>query len=48
MLAHPAVEEAFLGPEKDVLRYVEQEIGKEVQIRADASLHREQFEVLAV
>lgn len=45
---HPTVAEALRGEERDVLALVEQEIGRGVQVRADDTLHREEFEVQAV
>ena len=48
MLVHPAVEQALGPTERRVLADVERTLGKKVVVRADPSLHREQYELLTV
>ena len=48
VLVHPAVEQALGPTERRVLADVERTLGKKVVVRADPSLHREQYELLTV
>jgi hypothetical protein len=45
---NPDIARALKEEESLVLRDLRQSIGKEVTIRADAQLHHEQFDVMAV
>jgi ribonuclease G len=42
------VAEQLLGPEKETLEALERELGREIEIRARAELHQEQFEIAAL
>jgi hypothetical protein len=42
------VAERLLGPDRAALHGLEQELGREVEIRARADLHQEQFELVAL
>ena len=42
------VAERLLGPDRGALHALEQELGREVEIRARADLHQEQFELVAL
>ena len=48
VLVHPAVQQALGPTERRVLADVERTLGKKVVVRADPSLHREQYELLTV
>jgi ribonuclease G len=42
------VAEHLLGSERDALRALEEELGREIEVRARADLHQEQFELVAL
>jgi Ribonuclease G/E len=42
------VAEQLLGPEKEILEGLERELGREIEIRARAEIHQEQFEITAL
>jgi hypothetical protein len=42
------VAEHLLGPEREALRALEQDLAREIEIRARADLHQEQFELVAL
>jgi ribonuclease G len=42
------VAEQLLGPEKESLAALEQELGRQIEVRARPELHQEQFEVTAI
>ena len=45
---NPEIAEALQGDERGVLREVERTVGRRIHIKADATLHHEQFDVMAV
>ncbi len=45
---HPRVAEMLLGPMKDALAELSEEVGRELEVRARPTMHQEQFEVLAL
>ena len=45
---NPEIAKSLQGEEQGVLRDLERTVGRRIHIKADATLHHEQFDVMAV